>query len=236
MTLPTKEHKKEFVHEKFSSVTEKYDLLNSLLSLGIDRLWRRDTIKALCDVKGPVLDLCAGTMPLTRELIKQGHEKICALDFCHDMLVFGMKRMKKNGKAKCVMPLCADGENLPIKDNSFGGFTVAFGIRNLTDLEKGFSEAFRVLKPGGKGAIMEFSRPDVPVFKHLYRFYLYNLLPIIGGLVSGDKEAYRYLAESIYAFHSQNEICALLTDTGFINVSFRPMTLGIVTLYTCEKP
>ncbi len=236
MTLPDKDNKREFVQEKFSSVTTKYDFLNSLLSLGIDHLWRKSTIKALSDINGPILDLCAGTLPLTKELLKQGHNEVYALDFCYEMLEFGIKKKKQWNLSGNVYPICADGEKLPFKENVFLGFTVAFGIRNLTDLSKGFSEMFRVLKPGGKGAILEFSRPTLPFFKQLYRFYLHNILPYIGGMISGDKEAYKYLASSIDAFYSQKEVCNLLQKAGFENISFKPMSLGIVTLYVCQRP
>ncbi len=236
MSLPQKEEKKDFVQEKFASVTEKYDFLNSLLSFGIDHLWRRSTIKTLSGVTGPVLDLCAGTLPLTKELFRQGHRDIVALDFCFDMLKFGVEKNKDKELINSLRAVCGDGENLPLKENSFSGFTVAFGIRNLSDLPKGFSEVFRILKPGGKGAILEFSRPTFFPFKILYFFYLQRILPQIGGLISGDKEAYRYLAESIKGFCSPKEVCQMLKDSGFTHITYRPMTLGIVTLYQCQKP
>ncbi|NPA94470.1 MAG: ubiquinone/menaquinone biosynthesis methyltransferase [Thermodesulfobacteria bacterium] len=229
------EEKKDFVHEKFSAVTAKYDFLNSLLSLGIDRLWRYKTVKTLRDTQGPILDICAGTLPLSREVFRQTRLHVIALDFCFDMLRYGLSRLSRQ-EAKFIHCVCGDGENLPLPSQTFGGFTVAFGIRNLADLEKGFSEMYRVLRPGGKGAILEFSRPSIPVFKQIYRFYLHRILPRIGGLISGDKEAYVYLAESIQGFFSQEEVCTMLKKSGFVDVTYRPMTFGIVTLYCCKRP
>ncbi len=235
MPVPSREEKKEFVQEKFSSVTDRYDFLNSLLSMGIDRLWRYKTVKTLTGLNGPILDVCAGTLPLSREIHRQTRAKVVALDFCFDMLAFGLKNLDPV-EAKQIHPVCGDGERLPLPSNTFAGFAVAFGIRNLADLAIGFSEMHRVLLPGGKGAIVEFSRPSIPVFKYLYRFYLHKILPIIGGMISGDTEAYVYLAESIQGFYSQEQVCDLLERCGFIEVDYKPMTLGIVTLYTCKKP
>ncbi len=235
MTLPSKKTKKKFVQEKFSSVTAKYDFLNSLLSLGIDRLWRFKTVRTLNGASGPILDVCAGTLPLSKEVFRQTGSNVVALDFCYDMLAYGAKGLDIKEKGH-IHAICADGERLPLSSNTFSGFTVAFGIRNLADLPRGFREMYRVLKPGGKGAILEFSRPSAPIFRDLYRLYLHRVLPHIGGLISGDKEAYRYLAESIQGFYSQNEVCFMLEKAGFTDVTFKPMTLGIVTLYTCKKP
>ncbi len=227
--------KKDFVQQKFSAVTAKYDFLNSLLSLGIDRLWRYKTVKTLRDAQGPILDICAGTLPLSREVYRQTKLHVVALDFCFDMLRYGMTRLSEK-ESRHIHCVCGDGENLPLPGETFGGFTVAFGIRNLADLEKGFSEMYRVLRPGGRGAILEFSRPSTPIFKELYRFYLHKVLPGIGGVISGDQEAYVYLAESIQGFFSQEEVCTMLKESGFVEVTFKPMTLGIVTLYCCKKP
>ncbi len=235
MQVPSKREKKDFVQQKFSAVTDRYDFLNSLLSLGVDKLWRYNTVKALRGLNGPILDVCAGTLPLSKEVFKQTKSEVVALDFCFDMLEFGAKRLGQIEKTH-IHPICGDGERLPLTSDSFDGFTVAFGIRNLADLPKGFSEMYRVLRPGGKGAILEFSRPSMPIFKDLYRLYLHKILPVIGGMISGDKEAYVYLAESIQGFYSQGQICDMLKECGFEQVSFRPMTFGIVTLYLCQKP
>lgn len=233
---PPREEKKEFVHEKFSAVSPKYDLLNTLLSLYIDHLWRINTARELKGFDGPILDLCAGTLPLSREIVKQKPRRVIALDFCFDMLRFGIKERPDRELDPFILPVCADGEELPFGDGCFSGVTVAFGVRNLGNLEKGLSEMFRILTPGGKAVILEFSRPSNPLFGPLYKFYLFNILPRIAGFISGDREAYEYLAESIYAFKSAGELKTMMEQAGFIQVRDLPMTFGIVTLYTGHKP
>lgn len=235
MPVPSRKEKKDFVQKKFSAVTDRYDFLNSLLSMGMDRLWRYKTVKNLQGLKGPILDVCAGTLPLSKEIYRQTKATVVALDFCLDMLAFGVQSLSP-AEAEGIHVVCGDGEKLPLASESFAGFSVAFGIRNLADLPRGFSEMYRVLMPGGKGAVVEFSRPSLPIFRQLYRFYLHKILPSIGGMISGDREAYVYLAESIQGFYSQEQVCDMLKKSGFVEVDYRPMTMGIVTLYTCKKP
>ncbi len=235
MSPPVERDKKEFVQEKFSSVTPKYDLLNSLLSLYIDRYWRIRAARLLKDKDGPILDICAGTLPLSMEIVRQKSRKVIALDFCFDMLKYGLEGLD-SGFKDTIFAVCGDGEILPLPDEAFSGITVAFGVRNLANLPKGFREMFRVLKPGGRVVILEFSRPANPFFAPLYRFYLHRILPGLGGMISGDGEAYRYLAESIEGFYSQEEVCSMLEGAGFGNTSFKPMTMGIVTLYSAVRP
>ncbi len=236
-TLPDPHQKGEFVQTKFASVTKRYDLLNSLLSCYIDHYWRKEAAKELADYsKGPILDLCAGTLPLSLELVKQKRRPVAAVDFCFDMLAFGAKEKLNQKKGEIpIFPVCGDGQELPLKDECIEGITIAFGIRNLSDVPKGLKEMIRVLEPGGKLVILEFSRPANPIFGPLYKFYLHNILPVIGGLISKDKEAYKYLAESIEAFYSPKELCSLMRDSGFSEVACRPLTLGIVTIYTGIK-
>ncbi len=236
MSLPAEAAKKEFVQEKFSSVTPRYDFLNSLLSLYIDHYWRFRAAALLKGCGGPVLDVCAGTLPLSREIVRQEERTVLALDFCFDMLKYGRDRLKARKDRRNILPVCGDGEALPLPDETFTGFTVAFGIRNLSDLPRGFSEMYRVLRPGGVAAILEFSRPSHPLFSPLYRFYLHHVLPNLAGMISGDREAYRYLAESIEGFHSRQEVCSMMEDAGFRDVSFMPLTMGIVTLYSGLRP
>lgn len=229
------DEKKDFVQQKFSAVSAKYDLLNSILSLGIDHLWRKNTAQTLKDCpNGMLLDLCAGTLPLSRVLYQQLNRKVIALDFCYDMLACGQKRLRHQ-EASNIMVVCGDGECLPFRDALFAGATVAFGVRNLGHIEKGISELYRVLQLQGKLAILEFSRPKNPFFAPLYRFYLHKILPMIGGFISGDKAAYTYLAQSIEAFMPPDALCNLLKKYGFKDVSYIPLTFGIVTLYTAVK-
>ena len=231
------DEKKKFVREKFSSISKKYDLLNSVLSLQIDRYWRWVTTRELGQFQeGAVLDLCAGTLPLSLELARQAPKrKVVSIDFCEDMLRAGIATLPKDERRQRIFPVCGDGEAISARDNSFYGCTVAFGVRNLSRTEKGIGEMHRVLKEGGKLLILEFSRPKTPVIKQLYNFYLNRVLPKIAGLVSGDKEAYEYLASSIAKFYEPEELMSMMRRVGFSRVFARPLTFGIVTLYVGVK-
>ncbi len=227
------EEKKEFVHSKFSAISNKYDLLNSLLSLQIDRYWRWRTVQHLKIFPyGPVLDLCAGTLPLSLELTRQAHGRtVLAVDFCEDMLKSGIKKIKKTERGKRIFPVCGDGEQIPAPSDTFYGCTVAFGVRNLGNTEQGLREMYRVLKPGGKLLILEFSRPTNPLIKPLYNFYLNKVLPRVAGLISGDKEAYQYLASSIAKFYEPVKLLAMMKEAGFPDVRREPLSFGIVSIY-----
>jgi len=232
---PEKEHA-GFVREKFSRIARRYDLLNSLLSLGIDATWRKAVCRELPPERYPrVLDLCAGTLTLSRELLgANGTRKVMALDFCQGMLAEGRRRFSLEGD--CPIPcVCADGMRVPLKDASVDAVTVAFGVRNLARPEEGIREMHRILKPGGRMIILEFSRPRSPVFAPLYGFYLNHLLPCIGGIISGDAEAYRYLAKSIGRFMTPEEVVSLSREAGFTSVRARALTMGIVTLFVGDK-
>lgn len=231
------EEKKVFVEKKFSSITPKYDFLNSLLSANIDRYWRWLAARELLDChKGPVLDLCAGTLPSSRTAAsRKPGEYILALDLCRDMLACGRSKLNGNALGKHILLTCADGEEIPCRDNTFSGVTVAFGIRNLSNLDKGLAEMYRVLMPGGKAIILEFSRPANFIVRPLYFIYLMRILPKLGGLISGDEEAYRYLASSIQCFPSQEEFTGKMEKAGYRDICRRPVTAGIVTIYTGRK-
>ena len=231
------DEKKKFVKEKFSSISGQYDLLNSLLSLQIDRYWRWRTTRLLREFpEGWILDLCAGTLPLSLELTRQAKQRhVLAIDFCEDMLQAGSQSLPRDGRKEHIFPVCGDGEIIPAPTNSFWGCTVAFGVRNLSRTLQGLQEMHRILRPSGKLLILEFSRPTHPIIKPLYSFYLNRILPAVAGLVSGDKEAYQYLASSIAAFYEPEELLALMRQAGFTNVSRLPMTFGIVSLYIGVK-
>ncbi|MBV5318904.1 MAG: ubiquinone/menaquinone biosynthesis methyltransferase [Desulfobulbaceae bacterium] len=231
------DEKKKFVKEKFSSISGRYDLLNSLLSLKIDRYWRWRTIRLLREFPGGwVMDLCAGTLPLSLELARQAPKrKVLSIDFCEDMLRAGAKTLPKDGRAERIFPVCGDGEIIPAPTGSFWGCTVAFGVRNLSRTLQGLQEMHRILRPSGKLLILEFSRPTNPIIKPLYSFYLNRVLPLIAGLISGDKEAYQYLASSIAAFYEPEELLAMMREAGFTTVSRIPMTFGIVSIYVGVK-
>ncbi len=227
------DEKKAFVRRKFAAISHRYDLLNSTLSLRIDAWWRWRTVRALRDLPpGPVLDLCAGTLPLSLELARQEPARqVLAVDFCEDMLRHGVAGMGHDRRRERIQPVCGDGEEIPVRDASCWACTVAFGVRNLARTERGLAEMRRILKPGGRLLILEFSRPTHPLVRPLYNFYLNRVLPRIAGLLSGDQEAYEYLASSIAAFYEPEELLAMMRHAGFARVSCRRLTFGIVTLY-----
>lgn len=231
------DEKKSFVRAKFSSISHRYDLLNSLLSFQVDRYWRWLTTRELSSFpEGPVLDLCAGTMPLSLELARQARgRRVMAMDFCEDMLRAGKNGMADNERTARIMPVCGDGENIAALDESFWGVTVAFGVRNLSRTQQGLNEMYRVLRQDGKLLILEFSRPANPLVRPVYNFYLNRVLPRIAGLVSGDKEAYDYLASSIAAFYEPSELMGMMKEAGFVEVRRRPLTFGVVSIYIGVK-
>jgi demethylmenaquinone methyltransferase/2-methoxy-6-polyprenyl-1,4-benzoquinol methylase len=231
------EEKKQFVREKFSSISKDYDFLNSLLSLNIDRYWRWVTTRMLREFpEGVVLDLCAGTLPLTLELTRQAPKRqVLAVDFCEDMLRAGLKTLPGDDRSRRFQPVCGDGEKIPVAGGSVWGITVAFGVRNLSRTEVGLHEMHRVLKPGGKLLILELSRPQNPLVKPFYNFYLNRLLPKLAGLISGDREAYEYLASSIAGFHEPEELLRMMRQAGFAEAFRRPLSFGIVTIYVGVK-
>ena len=231
------EEKKRFVRDKFASISNKYDFLNSLLSLKVDSYWRWVTTRELKEFPhGAVLDLCAGTLPLSLELTRQAKKRtVVAVDFCEDMLRSGLKTLPDDERRNRIGAVCGDGEEIPAASGKFWGVTVAFGVRNLANTEKGLAEMYRVLKPGGKLLILEFSRPRNTFFKPIYNFYLNSVLPKVAGLVSGDKEAYEYLASSIAEFYEPEELLRMIRDAGFSQQYCRPLTMGIVTVYVGVK-
>lgn len=236
-SLPSPEEKKQFVREKFSAISSRYDLLNSLLSLQIDRYWRWRTTRLLRQFPtGWVLDLCAGTLPLSLELTRQAKDRrVLSIDFCEDMLRAGAATLPHDDRRQRIVPVCGDGEILPAPSDSFWGCTVAFGVRNLSQTLQGLREMHRILKPTGTLLILEFSRPTNPIIKPIYNFYLNRILPAIAGRISGDKEAYQYLASSIAAFYEPEELMAMMREAGFSQVSRIPLTFGIVSIYRGVK-
>jgi demethylmenaquinone methyltransferase/2-methoxy-6-polyprenyl-1,4-benzoquinol methylase len=235
--MQTPDEKKTFVKEKFSSISHKYDFLNSMLSFQIDRYWRWVTTRELkMFPDGAVLDLCAGTLPLSLELARQAPARqVVAVDFCEDMLRAGLKTLPRDNRRQRIFPVCGDGEKIPVRDASFWGITVAFGVRNLGRTQDGLHEMYRVLRAGGKLLILEFSRPQNVIVKPVYSFYLNTVLPKVAGVVSGDKEAYEYLASSIAAFYEPEELLGMMKKAGFADVARRPLTFGIVSVYIGVK-
>lgn len=232
-TIRSADEKKRFVRDKFAAISNKYDFLNSLLSLKLDSYWRWVTTRQLKEFpEGAILDLCAGTLPLSLELTRQAPARqVVAVDFCEDMLRSGLRSLPNDGRKQRITAVCGDGEEIPAASEKFWGVTVAFGVRNLARTEKGLAEMWRILKPGGKLLILEFSRPRNVLFKPVYNFYLNKVLPRVAGIVSGDKEAYEYLASSIADFYEPEELLAMMKNAGFTRQYCRPLTMGIVTIY-----
>jgi demethylmenaquinone methyltransferase/2-methoxy-6-polyprenyl-1,4-benzoquinol methylase len=236
-SVQSAEEKKQFVRDKFASISNKYDFLNSLLSLKMDSYWRWVTTRELKEFpEGAILDLCAGTLPLALELTRQAPNRtVVAVDFCEDMLRSGLKSLSTDERRSRIGAVCGDGEDIPAADEKFWGVTVAFGVRNLARTQQGLAEMYRVLKPTGKLLILEFSRPRNAFFKPVYNFYLNRILPKVAGMVSGDKEAYEYLASSIAKFYEPEELLAMIKAAGFSKQYCIPLTMGIVTIYIGVK-
>lgn len=229
--------KKSQVSTMFDNIAPWYDFLNHFLSLGIDISWRKKTIRALKDIQPQhILDVATGTGDLAIEAIKQlKPRKVVGIDISNEMLEVGRGKIKKNNLSPTLELLNGDSENIAYPDNTFDAVTVAFGVRNFENLNKGLDEMLRVVRPGGKVAILEFSKPTLFPFKQLYNFYFKNCLPLIGRITSKDPKAYSYLYESVQAFPDGKNFVGLLMSLGFKEVYYKPFTLGICTLYVATK-
>ena len=236
------------VRQMFSDIAPRYDLLNHALSLSLDRLWRRRTAAALDHIlrrpDARVLDLCCGTGDLALALKRRAtHTRsqgaaIFASDFAHPMLVRAVEKSQSQSSAAASAPAGsaifyseADALTLPFADGSFDLVTAAFGFRNLANYEAGLIEMFRVLRPRGEAAILEFSEPTAPVIAPLYRFYFTRILPRIGGAVSGRGLAYSYLPASVAKFPQPDHLAAMMSRAGFSGVAYKRWTCGVVTLH-----
>jgi demethylmenaquinone methyltransferase/2-methoxy-6-polyprenyl-1,4-benzoquinol methylase len=228
--------KKQQVAEMFDSISSKYDFLNHFLSLGIDIRWRKKSINYLIELQPrKILDIATGTGDFAIEALKLKPEQVIGVDISEGMLNVGREKMKKKGLEGIITMESGDSENLRFEDNNFDAVIVAFGVRNFENLEKGLAEMNRVLRPGGKAVILEFSKPTIFPFKQLYNFYFRWILPKIGKLVSKDNAAYTYLPESVNEFPFGQDFLNILTKTGFKNTKCKPLTLGISSIYIGEK-
>ncbi len=219
----------------FSEIAPRYDLLNHVLSLNIDRAWRRKAVNLLNWTAAPAgrfLDACAGTFDLSLELARRSGFKgrVVASDFAQPMLVAGQSKL--SGAA--VAPVCGDSLRLPFPDASFDGATVGFGVRNLADLARGFSEFRRVLKPGSRLIILEFTVPPNSLVKAGYMLYFNKVLPLVGRIVSGHPWAYTYLPESVKEFPGPDRLVEMLREAGFSNAGYRLVTFGIAAIHWAE--
>lgn len=222
----------------FDSIAGDYDALNHILSLDVDKIWRKKALKQIVDAPAPVqvLDLACGTGDFSIAIAKAltgGH--VTGVDLSEGMLAVMREKVDKAELNGMISIEEGDGENLRFPDNTFDRVTIAFGIRNFEDRPKGLREMLRVLKPGGRLVILELSRPENKVIRWFYDLYFLHILPKIGGKVSGDKAAYAYLPASVAAFPGKKEFTATMRKAGFRTVTHKAFTLGICRMYTGEK-
>ena len=225
------------VREMFSGIAGKYDFLNHFLSVNIDKRWRRKVSAKLKDVlenpNSVVLDVACGTGDLSLELKTAGKAKVIGTDFCRPMLAIAKeKTAKENEKIPYIE---GDGMNLAFETETFDAVTIAFGLRNFSNWQDGLNELHRVLKKGGKLAILEFSAPIVPGFRQAFQFYFSHVLPRIGGAVSGSRGAYEYLPDSVSRFPDQKKLAAMMREIGFETVEYKNLTGGIAAIHTGTK-
>lgn len=228
--------KKEQVAEMFDNIAGNYDFLNHFLSLGIDITWRKKAIKILKEDKPQhIVDIATGTGDFALEALALNPKRITGIDISAKMLEVGRKKMKRKKVDNIVEMKLGDSENLPLKDNEVDAITVSFGVRNFENLEKGLSEMLRILKPGAKSVIIEFSKPEKFPIKQLYNFYFLKILPNLGRLISKDPRAYTYLPESVNAFPYGKQFTQIMERLGYKNVKAVPLTFGIASIYVGEK-
>ncbi len=225
------------VREMFSGIAGRYDLLNHLLSANIDKRWRRVIREKLRDVlecsDATVLDVACGTGDLSIELQRHAKARVLGGDFCRPMLAVAAG--KNVNESRPIHYVEADALNLSFADNSFDAVTIAFGLRNLSNVERGLQELRRVLKPGGRLAALEFSSPVIPGFRQIFNFYFAHILPRIGGVISGSNSAYEYLPASVCKFPDQKRLAALIRETGFGTVEYSNLTGGVAAIHTGTK-
>lgn len=228
--------KKAQVTKMFDTISGEYDGLNRVISFGIDIKWRKKVVDLVTETNpNTILDIATGTGDLAINLKRSGAKKIIGLDISPGMLAVGNEKVKAKKLGDTIEMKLGDSEDLPFEDDSFDAITVAFGVRNFENLEKGLSEIYRVLRPGGLFVVLETSVPIRFPFKQGYRLYCNYLMPTIGRIFSKDKVAYRYLSESAAAFPFGEAFNNILRKLGFINVENKPQTFGVATIYVASK-
>ena len=230
--------KKEKVQQMFDNIAPTYDKLNHIMSLSVDKLWRRHALKEIVDgTSQRILDVACGTGDSTISIARAAAEgtKVTGADISEGMMALVMEKARKAGVGDRIDLQVADGEALPYGDGTFDRVTCAFGIRNFEHKEKGLAEFRRVLKPGGKAVILELSVPQNRVIRWVYDLYFLHILPWVGGSISGDKAAYKYLPASVHNFPAPNDFCAMMEAAGFRSVRCKTFTLGLCRMFVGER-
>lgn len=229
--------KGEHIREMFNSIAPRYDFLNRLLSLGIDQRWRKFAVGQIkCAANGRILDVATGTGDVALTIAARTPEsvRIVGVDFSPQMIQLGQEKVRASAYAERITLHVAPCEEIPFPDETFDSATIAFGIRNVVDRLHGLREMGRVIKPGGRIVVLEFSNPRSRLFKALYYFYFLRVFPMVGGLFS-QFSAYKYLPDSVLDFPSQEEFCSIMRQAGFVNLTWHDLTGGIATVYVGEK-
>ncbi len=228
--------KKQRVANMFNRIARYYDFLNHFLSLNMDRIWRKKAINELTNHNPKlILDVATGTADFAIEAVRLNPDKIIGIDISEQMLELAKEKISRMQLSQKIELQRGDSESLPFSDNTFDAVTVAFGVRNFEDLQKGLAEILRVLKKGGNVVILEFSKPDKFPFKQLFGFYFNRILPFIGKIISRDSKAYRYLPESVKNFPDGVDFIKILHDVGFAHPNCKILSFGICTIYTGKK-
>jgi len=245
--LPTTEEKSDYVLKQFDRIAKRYDLTNDVISLGMHRFWKDvavdELVKHNLTKEGPCnfLDVCTGTGDLALIIAKKlrSGDKVIGADFSPEMLKVANQRAsraQRKGVTKAMIGFKqADAQILPFDDNSFDGAIVSFGLRNLTDLQKGINEMARVVKPGGKVLNLDLGHSDTPIFSQLFTFYFGSIVPIIGHVLQSDRKAYTYLPESLKTYPTPDKIAKMFANAGLTNIKWRKLALGTVALHVGEK-
>jgi len=233
---PNENNKKEQVSNMFNAIAHRYDFLNHVLSMGIDRLWRRRAINNLKRYNPKaILDIATGTGDFAIASLGLKPTSVIGIDISEGMLQYGNEKIARQKLSNVIKLEQGDSENLRFSENTFDAITVGFGVRNFENLEKGLSEMLRVLQPGGVVAILEFSKPTSFPIKQLYWFYFKHILPTIGKVLSKDHRAYTYLPESVEEFPFGKAFELILLKVGFVNTKIIPVSFGIATIYMADK-
>jgi len=235
----TFDQKRDLVQGVFSSIANKYDVMNDLMSLGLHRIWKSEFVKQITNLQSDILDVASGTGDIACEIMKRATKlkalpNITLCDINPDMLDIARNKAINNNLLGLEYVI-ADAELLPFADNSFDYYTIVFGIRNVPKIDIALKEAFRVLKPNGKFLCLEFSKVEYSCLKQLYDSYSFNIIPKIGKIVAGDESAYQYLVESINLFPDQDSFAMMLKDVGFGNVGYKNLTFGVTAIHSGYK-